>query len=339
MSGSLTLPAHMPAIIAREAGGPEVLALVERPVPQPGPGEVLIAVSAAGVNRPDLMQRSGAVALAPGLSDILGLEVAGRVVAGDDALLGRRVMALVSGGGYAGFCLARAAHCLTVPDAVSDAQAGALPEGLFTVWHNLFERGRLAMGERVLIHGGASGIGTLAIQMAIAAGARPFATVGSAEKARAVEALGAVAINHREADFVTVVDAATEGAGVDVVLDIVGGTTVARNLAALAPGGRHVSLSFMTGAVVPVDLALVMRKGLTLTASTLRPKSDAEKAAIAAALRRHVLPLVAQGRVAPVLWRSLPLHRAAEAHLDLEANRNIGKIVLLPPGRTEEYVP
>jgi NADPH2:quinone reductase len=320
----------MQAIIATQAGGPDVLTQVERPIPVPGPGEVLIEVAAAGVNRPDLMQRSGAILLPAGVTDVLGLEVAGHVVDGDAALQGRAVMALVKGGGYARYCLAKASHCLAVPDGLTMEQAAALPEALFTVWHNLFERGRLAKGEAVLIHGGASGIGTIAIRMAIARGATPIATVGSNAKKTAVEALGAIAINYRTTDFVTAARDATGGRGVDVVLDIVGGAYVARNLDALAPGGRHVSLSFMEGGVVPIDLGLVMRKGLYLTSSTLRPKSDEEKTAIASALRAEVLPQIASGAVRPLIWRALPLGEAAQAHRILEANENIGKVLLLP---------
>jgi NADPH:quinone reductase-like Zn-dependent oxidoreductase len=211
-------------------------------------------------------------------------------------------------------------------------EAAALPEALFTVWHNLFERGRLAKGETVLVHGGASGIGTIAIRMAIARGATPIVTVGSEAKKKAVEALGAIAINYRTDDFVVAARDATSGRGVDVVLDIVGGSYVARNLDALVPGGRHVSLSFMEGGTVPIDLGLVMRKGLYLTSSTLRPKSDEEKTAIAAALRAEVLPLVASGEVRPLIWRQLPLGDAAQAHRILEANENIGKVLLLPAG-------
>jgi NADPH2:quinone reductase len=327
-----TIMSTMQAIIATQAGGLDVLTQVERPVPVPGPGEVLIEVAAAGVNRPDLMQRSGAVPLPPGVTDVLGLEVAGRVVGGDAALLGQAVMALVKGGGYARYCIAKASHCLAVPEGLTMEQAAALPEALFTVWHNLFERGRLSKGETVLVHGGASGVGTIAIRMAIARGATAIATVGSDAKKKAVEALGAVAINYRTDDFVVATRDATSGRGVDVVLDIVGGSYVARNLDALASGGRHVSLSFMEGGVVPIDLGLVMRKGLYLTSSTLRPKSDEEKTAIAAALRAEVLPLVASGVVRPLIWRQLPLGDAAQAHRILEANENIGKVLLLPAG-------
>lgn len=320
----------MQAIIATKPGGPEMLTQIERPRPVPGLGEVLIEVAAAGVNRPDLMQRSGAVPLPPGVTDVLGLEVAGRVIGGDVALQGQTVMALVKGGGYARYCVAKTSHCLAIPEGLGMEEAGALPEALFTVWHNLFERGRLSKGEIVLVHGGASGIGTIAIRMAIARGATPIATVGSETKKKAVEALGAIAINYRTDDFVAAARDASGGRGVDVVLDIVGGSYVARNLEALAPGGRHVSLSFMEGGLVPIDLGLVMRKGLYLTSSTLRPKSDDEKSAIATALRAEVMPLVASGEVRPLIWRTLPLGEAAQAHRILEANENIGKVLVLP---------
>lgn len=324
----------MQAIIATEPGSPDVLMQVERPRPVPGPGEVLIEVAAAGVNRPDLMQRSGAVPPPAGVTDVLGLEVVGHAVAGDPSLRGQAVMALVKGGGYARYCLARTSHCLAIPAGLGLEEAAALPEAMFTVWHNLFERGRLAKGETVLIHGGASGVGTIAIRMAIARGATAIATVGSDAKKAAVAALGAIAINYRTDDFVAVARDATGGRGVDVVLDIVGGSYVARNLEALAPGGRHVSLSFIEGGVVPIDLGLVMRKGLYLTSSTLRPKPDDEKSAIAAALRAEILPLVAAGEIRPVIWRILPLGEAAQAHRILEANENIGKVLLVPAAAT-----
>jgi NADPH2:quinone reductase len=324
------MTASMQAIVARNTGGPEVLELVERPIPKPGSDEVLIEVDAAGVNRPDLMQRTGAIPLPQGVTDIFGLEVAGRVVGGSDALIGKRVMALVKGGGYAQYCIAKAEHCLPCPDGLSMVEAAALPESLFTVWHNLFERGRLVVGETALIHGGASGIGTMAIQMAIARGAHAIATVGSEAKKAAVEKLGAIGINYKTGDFVEAAKAATDSRGVDVVLDIVGGSYVARNLDALAPGGRHVSLSFMEGAVVPIDLGIVMRKGLYLTSSTLRPKSDAEKSGIASALLREIMPLVEAGRIRPLIHKQFNLGQAADAHRLLEANENIGKVVLVP---------
>jgi len=320
----------MNAVVAAKPGGPGVLTVVERPIPKPGPDEVLIRVAAAGVNRPDLMQRSGAVPVPAGITDILGLEVSGTVIGGDARLSGKPVMALVKGGGYAGYCIAKVDHCLEVPKALSLQEAAALPEALFTVWHNLFERGRFLAGETVLIHGGASGIGTVAIQMALAFGGKAIATVGSEDKVSAVEQLGARAINYRMTDFVEAVRGFTDGKGVDVVLDIVGGDYIARNFDILAQGGRHVSLSFMQGGIVPIDLGIVMRKGLYLTSSTMRPKSDTEKASIAAALSRTVLPMVDDLRIRPVLWQTFSLAEAARSHEVLGANANIGKVILIP---------
>lgn len=323
----------MQAVIATAAGGPDVLAVVERPVPEPGPGEVLIRVAAAGVNRPDIMQRSGALPAPPDTSDILGLEVAGHVEAvgeGVDGLAaGTAVMALVKSGGYAEAVVAKAAQCLPVPEGLDLVEAALLPEGLFTIWHNLFDRGRLQPGERVLIEGGASGIGTLALQLAKAWGAEAIVTAGGPDKCAALEAMGARAIDYREADLSAEVLRLTEDRGVDVVLDILGGEAVNRHLACMAPGGRHIGLSFMQGMVAPVDLGLVMRKGLWLSSSTLRPKSDAEKAAIAGDVRTHLLPLIGPGKVRPIRSEAFPLASAAAAHALLESGRNIGKIALL----------
>ncbi|SFD97630.1 NAD(P)H-quinone oxidoreductase [Roseivivax sediminis] len=324
--------AVMQAVIATATGGPDVLELVERPLPAPGAGEVLIRTAAAGVNRPDVMQRTGALPAPPDAPDIFGLEVAGEVVAMgegvDPALGGAQVMALVKGGGYAGFTVAKAAQCLSVPAGIDLQDAAALPEGLFTIWHNLFDRGALRPGSRVLIEGGAGGIGTLAIQLACAWGADVFATAGGPEKCARIEALGASAIDYRTADLTEEVLRLTGGAGVDVVLDILGGEAVNRHLACMAPGGRHIGLSFMQGMVAPVDLGLVMRKGLWLSSSTLRPKSDEEKADIAEDVRTHLLPLLGAGGVRPVMSAALPLSQAAEAHRILESDGNVGKIVL-----------
>lgn len=325
-------PHTMNAVIARQPGGPEVLDCVRRARPVPGAGEVLIRVAAAGVNRPDLLQRQGAP-LPPEVTDVLGLEASGTVVAlgpgVTDLAVGDQVMALLSGGGYAEYCTAVAAHCLPVPAGVSLAAAAGVPEAAFTVWHNLFELGRLQAGETVLIHGAASGVGTFALQCAQAAGARVIATAGGAAKVAALEGLGVWrAIDRHAEDFVQVVADCTAGRGVEVVLDNVGGTYVARNLAALAPGGRHVSLAFMQGQTVELDLLVLMRKGLSLTSSTLRPKSVAEKARLAAAIRQHLLPWLATAQVRPVIHATLPLAAAAEAHRLLEANRNIGKVLL-----------
>ncbi|APG18367.1 NAD(P)H-quinone oxidoreductase [Kosakonia radicincitans] len=326
------IPEMMNAVIACRPGGPEVLERVQRPVPLPGAGEVLIRVASAGVNRPDILQRNG-MPLPPGVTDVLGLEVSGTVVALGAGVefpaVGSPVMALLNGGGYADYCVARAELCLSVPETLPLAQAAGVPEAAFTVWHNLFELGRLQPGETVLIHGAASGVGTFAIQCAQACGARVIATAGGSEKIAALRQLGVWrAINRHNEDFVAVVLAATEGRGVDVVLDNVGGDYVARNLSVLAPGGRHVSLSFMQGAKIELDLQLVMRKGLSLTSSTLRPKSGAEKMRLAQCISKHLLPLIAAGKVAPTLYQTLPLAQAADAHRILEANANIGKVLL-----------
>ncbi|WP_244490836.1 NAD(P)H-quinone oxidoreductase [Aureimonas frigidaquae] len=330
----------MKAVIARAPGGPEALTVVERPVPVPGPGDVLIRVAAAGVNRPDLMQRSGALPAPAGAGDVLGLEVSGTIVATgegvDPALQGQAVMALLKAGGYAEHALAKASHCLPVPDGLTPAEAAVLPEGLFTIWHNLFDRGALKRGETVLIEGGASGIGTLALQLAQARGARVIVTAGGAAKCAHLSTIGATAIDYRSDDLVDTVLRLTDGRGVDVVLDILGGEAVNRHLACMAPGGRHIGLSFMTGMIAPVDLGLLMRKGLWLSSSTLRPKSDAEKDAIAGEVREHLLPLIGPGKVRPVLSRSFPLVEAAAAHALLEAGDNVGKIVLLPQDAAHE---
>jgi NADPH:quinone reductase len=306
----------MKAVIAREPGGPEVLH----------------GVAAAGVNRPDLMQRSGAP-IAPGVTDVLGLEAAGIVVATgpgvDEFAPGDRVMALLNGGGYAEYCVAQAAHCLPVPAGLSLQEAAGVPEAAFTVWHNLFELGRLRSGDSVLIHGAASGVGSFAVQCAHAAGARVIATAGGPQKIAMLQALGVWrAVNRHTEDFVEVVNDCTEGRGVDVVLDNVGGPYVARNLAAMAMGGRHVSLSFLQGAKIELDLQVLMRKNLSLTSSTLRPKSHAEKARLAVCIRSRFLPWLASGLVRPQIHTQLPLLQAAEAHRLLEANANVGKVVL-----------
>ncbi|PIF14653.1 MULTISPECIES: NAD(P)H-quinone oxidoreductase [Pantoea] len=326
------LPEMMKAVIAHQPGGPEVLTMVDRAVPQPGAGEVLIRVSHAGVNRPDIMQRSG-MPVPPGTSEVLGLEVSGVVAElgeGVDSLnLGTPVMALLNGGGYAEYCVARAELCLPVPAALPLALAAGVPEAAFTVWHNLFELGRLTPGETVLIHGAASGVGSFAIQSAQACGARVIATAGGAAKIAALQRLGVWrAIDRHSQDFVALIQDETQGHGVDVVLDNVGGDYVARNLSVMAQGGRHVSLSFMRGAKIELDLQLVMRKGLSLTSSTLRPKPAAEKARLAECLRKHILPLLAAGKIIPTLHQTLPLAQAAEAHRILEANANIGKVLL-----------
>ncbi|WP_436898648.1 NAD(P)H-quinone oxidoreductase [Klebsiella pneumoniae] len=322
----------MSAVIARQPGGPEVLEQVQRAVPQPSAGEVLIRVANAGVNRPDIMQRNG-MPLPPGITDVLGLEVSGTVVAQgagvESPAIGAPVMALLNGGGYADYCVARAELCLSVPENLPLAQAAGVPEAAFTVWHNLFELGHMQPGESVLIHGAASGVGTFAIQCAQACGARVIATAGGTNKIRALRQLGVGrAIDRHSEDFVAVILEETQGRGVDIVLDNVGGDYVARNLSILAPGGRHVSLSFMQGAKIELDLQLVMRKGLSLTSSTLRPKSPVEKMRLAQRISRHLLPLIAAGKITPILHQTLPLAQAADAHRILEANANIGKVLL-----------
>lgn len=329
------IPVEMQAIIAREPGDATVLTLAGRPVPAPGPGEVLLRVRSAGINRPDIMQRQGASKPAPGVTDVLGLEACGEVAACGPgvpaSLLGQRLMSLLAGGGYAPWCVARVDHSLAVPEELDDRQASALPEGLFTVWHNLFELGRLRMGETVLIHGGGGGIGTLAIQMAHAAGARVIVTDGERDRFDALRELGAAeVICFHDTDFVEACATLTQGRGVDVVLDIVGGDYVRRNLQALAFGGRHVSLSFLQGSAINIELLTLMQKQLSLHSSTMRPQTDAEKARMAAALRRHVLPLVAAGRIRPRMAQSLPLADAVRAHQLLESGKVFGKLVLTP---------
>jgi putative PIG3 family NAD(P)H quinone oxidoreductase len=322
------------AVEITEPGDPEVLRAVERPDPVPGPGEVLIRVAAAGVNRPDVMQRRGAYPPPPGASDIPGLEVAGRVLrTGDgvtDVRADDRVCALVSGGGYATMCVAPSPQCLPIPASLDFVQAAALPETCFTVWTNVFERGRLRAGEAALFHGGTSGIGTTAIQLAAARGARVFATAGTDEKCRACEALGAEhAINYREEDFVDAVMSRTGGRGVDLILDIVGGTYLPANLRALAVDGRLVEIGLMGGeAGGLVDLRRVLGRRLTITGSTLRPRSVKEKGEIAAALKREVWPLIERGAVRPIVFRRFPLAAAASAHRMIESSGHIGKIVL-----------
>ena len=325
-------PQTMTAIEIVKPGGPEVLVPGKRPVPTPGPGEVLIEVAAAGVNRPDVLQRKGGYPPPPGASDIPGLEVAGRIVAaGPDAgglKVGDQVTALVAGGGYAEYCLAPAPQCLPVPKGLSAIEAAAIPETFFTVWTNVFDRGRLQAGESFLVHGGSSGIGTTAIQLAKAMGARVFATAGSKDKCRACEKLGAErGINYRDEDFVEIVKAAT-GQGVDVILDMVGGDYVARNFKALAPEGRLCYIAFLGGSKVEADLLPIMLKRLTVTGSTLRPRDIAFKGAIARNLRDKVWPLIEAGKIKPVIHKTFPLAQAAEAHRLMESSAHIGKIVL-----------
>lgn len=317
-------------------GGPEVLRAVERPMPEPGPNEIVVRVHAAGVNRPDLMQRQGRYPPPPGASDIPGLELAGTVTAVGPIADGERsrwaegdlVCALVSGGGYAEYALVPSPQALPVPAGMDPVIAAAIPETYFTVWTNVFRRGLLRTGDTLLVHGGTSGIGTTAIQLARAFGATVFATAGSAEKCAACERLGASAINYKTHDFVAEVRARTEGRGVDIILDIVGGDYLARNLEALAVEGRLLQVGLQGGASSAINLAALMQRRLTLTGSTLRTRTVAEKAAIAREIEQHVWPLLSSGIVAPVIDRTLPLEQAAEAHRLLESGAVIGKIVL-----------
>ena len=323
----------MIAIEIREPGEPDVLVPAERPRPSPGSGEVLIKVGAAGVNRPDVFQRRGRYPPPPGASDIPGLEIAGTIEALGAAVrdwrVGDPVCALVAGGGYAEYCTAPAPQCLPVPRGLDVAAAAAIPETFFTVWTNVFERGRLQAGESILVHGGSSGIGTTAIQIARARGARVFATARTAEKCAACERLGAErCINYREADFVDVVNKLTGGRGVDVVLDMVGAEYFPRNLDVLAVEGRLVEIATLRGVKAELNIQTIMHRRLTVTGSTLRARSVAEKGAIARAVREHVWPLVESGAVKPVVFKTFPLRDAASAHRLMESGDHIGKIVL-----------
>ena len=323
----------MRAIEISVAGGPEVLRIADRPAPLAGAHEVLIQVAAAGVNRPDVAQRKGLYPPPAGASDIPGLEIAGTVVALGEAVtslsLGDAVCALVTGGGYAEFCVAPAVQCLPVPRGLTLTEAASLPETFFTVWSNVFDRGRLARGESLLVQGGSSGIGVTAIQLGRAFGSRVFATAGSPEKCAACERLGAErAINYREEDFVEVTKSATGGRGVDVILDMIGGDYVPREIAALAEEGRLVLISTMGGAMAEIDLRAVMGRRLTITGSTLRVRPAAFKGGIARSLREKVWPLLERGTVKPVVHATFPLERASDAHRLMESGEHIGKIVL-----------
>ncbi|MBR9762870.1 MAG: NAD(P)H-quinone oxidoreductase [Rhodobacteraceae bacterium] len=316
------------------AGGPEVLVPAERALPEPGPGEVRLRVAFAGVNRPDVLQRAGSYAPPPGASDLPGLEASGEIVAIGEAVpedaLGARVCALLPGGGYAEEVVTPYAHCLPVPEGMALKEAACLPETFFTVWENVFRRGRLKAGEVFLVHGGSSGIGTTAIQLARAFGARVFATAGTAEKCRACLDLGAErAINYREEDFVKVLK---EAGGADVVLDMVGGSYLPRDIQVLKHEGRLVMIAFLGGAQAEVNFAQVMMKRLTITGSTLRAQGGQAKAEIAEGLRQHVWLLLSSGRVAPVMDSTFPLEEAAAAHARMESSDHIGKIVLQVAG-------
>ena len=328
-----TIPTSMTVIAIRSPGGPEVLVPEPRPLTQPGEGEVLVKVAAAGVNRPDVMQRMGLYPPPKGATDIPGLEVAGEVVAlGAGATrfkLGDQVMALVVGGGYAEYCPAFESHCLPVPASLPITEAAAVPETFFTVWYNTFERGGLKAGETLLVHGGSSGIGTTAIQLAKAFGAKVITTAGSPEKCGACRKLGAdLAINYKTEDFVAATKAATGGKGADVILDMVGGDYIERNYEAAAVEGRVVQIAFQSSPKATVDFRRIMLKRLTHTGSTLRARSVADKGAIARAVETNVLPLLASGRVRPVMDSTFALLKAADAHARMETSAHIGKIVL-----------
>lgn len=329
----MTIPATMSCIEITAPGAPEVLKLATRPTPKPGAGEVLVKVAAAGVNRPDVLQRLGKYPPPAGASDLPGLEIAGTVAALGDGVsefkIGDAVCALISGGGYAQYCTAPVPQCLPVPRGLSMVEAAAVPETFFTVWTNVFERGRLTSGETFLVHGGASGIGTTAIQLAKAFGARVLATAGSSAKCDACTRLGAdLAINYRDADFVAAVKEATGGRGADVILDMVGGDYIPRNHEAAAQDGRIVQIAFLQGSRVEIDFRRLMLKRLIHTGSTLRSRSVLEKAAIARALEEKVLPLLAEGRCKPVMDSTFALEDVAQAHARMESGQHIGKIVL-----------
>ncbi len=323
----------MRAIEITQPGAPDVLKICERPMPVVKSGEVLIKVHAAGVNRPDMLQRTGNYPVPPGASDLPGLEVAGEIIDGDLAgslfKKGDMVCALVQGGGYAEYCAAPVEQCLPMPKGLNAIEAASLPETFFTVWSNVFDRARLSGSEILLVQGGTSGIGVTAIQLATALGHRTFATAGSDDKCRACEALGAErGINYRTEDFVDIVKAATDGKGADVILDMVGGDYVPREIQCLADDGRLVMIALLGGAKATVDLGQILRRRLAITGSTLRPRPVAFKAAIAAKLREHVWPLLESGKIKPVIYQTFPLEQAAQAHALMESSTHVGKIML-----------
>ncbi|MEL6520158.1 MAG: NAD(P)H-quinone oxidoreductase [Pseudomonadota bacterium] len=323
------MPEKMQAIEITQPGGPEVLQMAERPIPKPAVGQIVIKVAYAGVNRPDALQRAGLYAPPPDASDLPGLEAAGEVAEIGPGVtewaVGDKVCALLPGGGYAGYAMTFAAHALPIPADMSLAKAACLPETFFTVWSNVFMRGALMAGERFLVHGGSSGIGTTAIQLARAFGARVFATAGSPEKCKACEELGATAINYRDEDFVQIL---RDHGGANLILDMVGGDYLPRNVKALANDGRLVQIAFLQGPKVELNFAQVMMRRLTITGSTLRPQSEIAKARIADALRREVWPLLSGGRISPVMDSQFDLADAAKAHARMESSDHIGKIVL-----------
>jgi NADPH:quinone reductase len=327
------IPRSMTAIIAPQPGGPERLAAVERPVPSHGCGEVLIKVAAAGINGADLLQRRGHYPLREGTTDILGLEASGEIVALGEGVkewkVGDAICALLMGGGYAEYCVAPSVQCLPVPCGLTTVQAASLPEVVFTVWSNVFEIGALRPGETLLVHGGSSGIGTMAIQLARALGSRVFATAGSTEKCRRVEELGAArGIDYKQEDFVSVVEQETSGAGVDVILDMVGGSYLQRDLTVLAPGGRLVMIAHKQGSKVELDCGLIQQRHLTVTGSGLRWRPVSEKGRLAVAIRKAVWPLIEEGRVRPVIDSTHPLRDARKAHERMESGLHIGKVLL-----------
>lgn len=327
------LPETMTAIEIAEPGGPEVLVPARRRVVRPGPGEVLVGVAAAGINRPDVLQRQGAYPPPPGVTDIPGLEVAGTIVAAGPGVgewrVGDEVCALVAGGGYAQYCVVPAPQCLPVPVGLDMVQAASLPETFFTVWDNVVDRARIEYGETLLVHGGASGVGTAAIQIGRVLGARVFVTAGTVEKCRLCEKLGAErAINYREEDFATVVKDLTDGRGADVILDMVGGDYIQRNIDLLAAEGRLVFIAFLKGTRAEVNFLPVMLRRLIITGATLRPRRVEEKGAIAKALRRSIWPQIENGNISPVVFATFPLAQASEAHRLMESGTHIGKIVL-----------
>jgi NADPH:quinone reductase len=329
----MAVPKEMAVVEIAAPGGPEQLKPAVRPVPQPGAGEVLVRVAASGVNRPDVMQRQGRYPPPPGASDLPGMEIAGEIVALGPEIsglaLGDNITSLLPGGGYAEYAIAAAPLCMPVPRGLSLVEAAAIPETFMTVWTNLFERGHVKAGDKVLIHGGTSGIGTAAIQLAAAFGARVYATAGSAEKARACEKLGAIrGIDYKTEDFVAVIREDTQGYGIDVTLDIVGGSYVQRNLDIAAVEGRVVTISMLGGSRAEINLNTILPKRLTLTGSTLRTRTVAQKAAVADAVRKNVWPLFESKRVHPVIFKTFPLAEASEAHRLMESSNHIGKIVL-----------
>jgi NADPH:quinone reductase len=330
----MALPREMTVVEIASPGGPEQLKAAVRPIPQPGEGEVLVRVEAAGVNRPDVMQRQGRYPPPPGASDLPGMEVAGEIVALGPKVsglsVGDKITSLLPGGGYAAYAIAAAPLCMPIPTGVSMVEAAAIPETYLTVWTNLFERGGCKSGDIVLIHGGTSGIGTTAIQLAKAWGARVYATAGTEKKARACEALGAIrGIDYKTEDFVEVMRAETKGQGVDITLDMVAGSYVQRNLDIAAVEGRVVTISLLGGSRAEINMGVVLMKRLTLTGSTLRSRTVAQKAAVADAVRKNVWPLLAAGKVRPVIFATFPLAEASEAHRLMETSNHIGKIVLV----------